>query len=49
MIVEVPIIQTPERTQQVVNTSVQYIVDTVEVQKPTIQESDQAHQDSTGQ
>ena len=38
MIVEVPVIQTPERTQQVVNTSVQHIVDTVEVQKPTIQE-----------
>ena len=37
MIVEVPVIQTPERTQQVVNTSVQHIVDTVEVQKPTIQ------------
>ena len=42
------VIQTPERTQQVVNTSVQHIVDTVEVekhkiidetvQKPTIQE-----------
>ena len=27
MIVEVPVIQTPERTQQVVNTSVQHIVD----------------------
>ena len=38
MIVEVPVIQTPERTQQVVNTSVQHIVDTVEVQRPTIQE-----------
>ena len=38
MIVEVPVIRTPERTQQVVNTSVQHIVDTVEVQKPTIQE-----------
>ena len=36
MIVEVPVIQTPERTQQVVNTSVHYIVDTVEVEKPKI-------------
>ena len=36
MIVEVPVIQTPERTQQVVNTSVQHIVDTVEVEKPKI-------------
>ena len=44
MIVEVPVIQTPERTQQSVNTSVHYIVDTVEVEKPkiideTVQES----------
>ena len=38
MIVEVPVIQTPVRTQQVVNTSDQHIIDTVEVQKPTIQE-----------
>ena len=36
MIIEVPVIQTPERTQQVVNTSVQHIVDTVEVEKPKI-------------
>ena len=34
MIVEVPVIQTPERTQQVVNTSVQHVVNTVEVEKP---------------
>ena len=48
MIIEVPVIQTPERTQQVVNTSVQLVVNAVEVekseiidetvQKPTIQE-----------
>ena len=48
MIIEAPITQTPERTQQVVNTSVQHVVNTVEVeklniidetvQKPTIQE-----------
>ena len=38
MIVGVPVIQTPVRTQQVVNTSDQHIIDTVEVQKPTIQE-----------
>ena len=36
MIIEVPVIQTPGRTQQVVNTSVQHIVDTVEVEKPKI-------------
>ena len=36
MIVEVLVIQTPESTQQVVNTSVQHIVDTVEVEKPKI-------------
>ena len=38
MIVEVPVIQTPERTQQVVNTLVQHDVDTVEVEKPKITE-----------
>ena len=37
-IVVVPVIQMQGRTQQVVNTSVQHIVDTVKVQKPTIQE-----------
>ena len=36
MIVEVPVIQTPERTQQVVNTSVQHVVNTVEVEKPKL-------------
>ena len=36
MIVEVPVIQTPERTQQVVNMNVQHIVDTVLVEKPKI-------------
>ena len=35
-IIQVPVIQTPERTQQVVNTSVQHIVNTVEVEKPKI-------------
>ena len=36
MIIEVPVIQTPERTQQVVNTNVQHIVDIVEVERPEI-------------
>ena len=36
MIVEVPVIQTPERTQQVVNTSVHHVVNTVEVDKPKL-------------
>ena len=38
MIVEVPVIQTPEKTQQLVNTHVQHVVDTVEVEKPKITE-----------
>ena len=38
MIVEVPVIQTPERTQQVANTHVQRVIDTVEVEKPKITE-----------
>ena len=38
MIVEVLVVQTPVRTQQIVNTSDQHIIDTVEVKKPTIQE-----------
>ena len=36
MIVEVPVIQTPERTQQVVNTYVQHVVNAVEAEKPKI-------------
>ena len=36
MIVHVPVIQTPEKAQQVVNTSVQHVVDTVEVEMPKI-------------
>ena len=36
MIVEVPVIQTPERTQQLVNTHVQHVVNTVEVEKPKL-------------
>ena len=36
MIVEVPVIQTPERTQQVVNTHVQHVVNAVEAEKPKI-------------
>ena len=36
MIVEVPVIQTPEKTQQVVNTSVRHVVDTAEGEKPKI-------------
>ena len=36
MIVKVPVIQTPERTQQVVNTSVQHVVNAVEVEKSEI-------------
>ena len=38
MIVEVPSIQTPEKTQQGANTYVQHVVDTVEVEKPEITE-----------
>ena len=37
-IVEVPVIQTQGKTQQVVNTHVQDVVDTVEVEKHIIQE-----------
>ena len=37
-IVEVPVIQTQEKTQQGVNTHVQHVVDTVEVEKHNIQE-----------
>ena len=36
MIIEVPVIQTPERTQQVVNTGVQQVVNAVEVEKSKI-------------
>ena len=36
MIVEVPVIQMEEKTQQGVNTHVQHVVDTVEVEKPKI-------------
>ena len=36
MIVEMPVIQTPERTQQVVNTHVQHVVNAVEAEKPEI-------------
>ena len=35
-IIEVPVIQTQEKTQQVVNTHVQHVVDTVEVEKSKI-------------
>ena len=35
-IIEVPVIQTQEKTQQVMNTHVQYVVDTVEVEKSKI-------------
>ena len=38
MIVEVPVARTPEKTQQLVNTHVQHVVDTVEVEKPEITE-----------
>ena len=38
MIVEMPVARTPEKTQQLVNTHVQHIVDTVEVEKPKITE-----------
>ena len=31
-----PVVHTPERTQQVVNTHVQHVVDTVEVEKPKL-------------
>ena len=36
MIVEVPVIRTPEKTQQVANTLVQHAVNTVEVERPKI-------------
>ena len=36
MIVEVPVIQTSQRSQQVVNTSVQHVFNTVEVEKPKL-------------
>ena len=35
-IVEMPVTQTQEKTQQVVNTHVQYVVNTVKVEKPGI-------------
>ena len=35
-IIEVPVIQTQEKTQQVMNTHVQYVVDTIEVEKSKI-------------
>ena len=34
MIVEVPVVRTPEKTQQGVNTHVQHVVNTVEVERP---------------
>ena len=39
MIVEAPVIQTPERTQQSVNTHVQHVINTVEAEKPIIIET----------
>ena len=45
-IIEVPVIQTQEKTQQVVNTHVQYVVDTVEVEKSKIIESDSAENEA---
>ena len=36
MIIDVPVIQTPEKTQQAMNTYVQHVVDTVEVERPKI-------------
>ena len=36
MIIDVPVVQTPEKTQQAMNTYVQHVVDTVEVERPTI-------------
>ena len=39
MIVEAPVIQTPERTQQSVNTYVQHANNTVEAEKPIIIET----------
>ena len=35
-IIEVPVIRTQEKTQQLVNTHVHHVVDTVEVEKPKI-------------
>ena len=50
-IVEVPVIQTQQKTQQGVNTYVQHVVDTVEVEKThhpgENQPGDQAHRGST--
>ena len=37
-IIEAPVIRTPEKTRQLVNTHVQHVVDTVEVEKPKITE-----------
>ena len=37
-IIEAPVIRTPEETRQLVNTHVQHVVDTVEVEKPKITE-----------
>ena len=37
-IIEAPVIRTPEKTRQLVNTHVQHVVDTVEVEKPEITE-----------
>ena len=35
-IIEVPVIRTQEKTQQLVNTHVQHVVNTVEVEKPKL-------------
>ena len=47
MIVEVPVIQMEEETQQGVNTHVQHVVDTVEVEKPKIIELTQCRERSS--
>ena len=56
-IIEVPDTRTQDKTQHVVNTHVQHVVNTVEVERPKLakrdssgedQPGDQAHQDSTG-
>ena len=42
MIVEVPVVRTPEKTQQVSNTLVQHVVNTIEVERPkTIKQTGQ--------
>ena len=47
--VELPVIQTAEKTRQGVNTHAQYVVDTVEVERPKIIDEDSAETNHPGE